>query len=178
MPKNWSCLFFVYIALTFICFIFGAAFLRSLRISLSSILRCLSGSSISLMRSFNSLRLRSRSSAARSAKEKKKSWKKISKKKIVNFYNFEFAIKNRENVTGFISREKQFRKSRENCFKQFSFNEKTVVKKSWKCKIFTSLFTRKKWLKNRKNAAVLFWTKSREIDNFDSMKKKIVKKNK
>ena len=39
-------------------------------------------------------------------RRKKKSWKYD----VVLFYNFEFAIKNRENVTGFISREKQFRK--------------------------------------------------------------------
>ena len=51
-----------HIALTFNCFILGAAFLRSLLSSLASILRCLSGSSISLMRSFNSRRFLSRSS--------------------------------------------------------------------------------------------------------------------
>jgi len=89
---------FFYMALTFICFILGAAFLRSLRISLSSILRCLSGSSISLMRSFNSLRLRSRSSAARSAKEKKDRENKFRKKNRENIM-FCFREKNRENET-------------------------------------------------------------------------------
>ena len=98
MPKNWSCLLFFYMALTFICFILGAAFLRSLRISLSSIFPCLSGSSISLMRSFNSLRLRSRSSAARSAKEKKDRENKFRKKNRENIM-FCFREKNRENET-------------------------------------------------------------------------------
>ena len=62
------------------------------------------------------------------------------------FHEKSMLKKDRENTTGFlyvfllpsfISREKQFRKSRENarvlkyfCFKQFLFNERTVVKKS------------------------------------------------
>ena len=57
-----------HIALTFNCFIFGAFLFFSLLFSLSSILRCLSGSSISRMRSLSSRRLRSRSSCARSAR--------------------------------------------------------------------------------------------------------------
>ena len=124
---------FFYMALTFICFILGAAFLRSLRISLSSILRCLSGSSISLMRSFNSLRLRSRSSAARSAKEKKK---------IVKIWCCAF-------LQLWVRDKKSWK-----CYR-FHFTRKTISKKVVKIALNNFHLTRKRSWKSRENARFL-----------------------